>query len=373
MRTVRPSTRLLALLGALVAMAGTAMASPAPARAALASVCATTTSASPQSKPLAVGVQFHGMWSSLTDENRTCMLNSIAESGATWVRVDLGWTTIQPDARGVYHMAWGVPFVEKVLNMAHDRGLKVMATFWQTPKWASGSDNQRVLPTNVADYAAAIRWAAARWKTQVQAWQIWNEPNAKEYLSPPDPVAYTKLLRAAYPAVKAGNPDAKVVFGGTMFVDTDWISKSYAAGAHGSFDVMAVHAYMGNAGLGPEAADTGRERMSHTAVLVSLMASKGDAAKPIWYSEFGWSTHANTSTTPVWFWGVSEAAQADFLKRTFAYVTAKFPQVKQVFWYNSNDLSTGSVHPDNRGLLRRDFSRKPAFNAMKCYTRALAC
>ncbi|MDQ1652497.1 MAG: polysaccharide biosynthesis protein PslG, partial [Cryptosporangiaceae bacterium] len=126
--------------------------------------CATQVNATPQRAKLAVGAQFHGTWAELSDADRICILNTLAANGATWVRLDLGWTTIQPNARGQYDMAWGVPFVDKIVNMAHSRGLNVLATFWQTPKWASGSTNNHVLPTNLSDYANAIKWAANRWK-----------------------------------------------------------------------------------------------------------------------------------------------------------------------------------------------------------------
>jgi hypothetical protein len=61
------------------------------------------------------------------------------------------------------------------------------------------------------------------------------------------------------------------------------------------------------------------------------------------------------------------------LKRTFTYVQKTFPQVKNVFWYNSHNLKSNRIHPDNRGLLRLDYSRKPAFNTMKCYTQGVSC
>src|SRR5437016_4846215 len=79
---------------------------------------------------------------------------------------------------------------------------------------AGGSADKRVPPRNLQDYADALKWSAARWKS-VQAWEVWNEPNAAEFLNPADPAAYTRLLKASYPAVKAGNPAAKVVFAGT--------------------------------------------------------------------------------------------------------------------------------------------------------------
>lgn len=331
----------------------------------------------PVLKPPIVGAQFHGVWSELSDDDRERILDELVANGIQWVRVDLSWSMIEP-RRGAFDMKWGVPLADKVLNMAHERGLNVLAMLWLTPSWAStngsGSDSRsadaskRVLPRDPADYANAIGWASARWKEQVQAWEVWNEPNSEDFLAPPDAAGYTELLRAAYPAVKAGNPGADVVFGGTTFVDTNWIAAAYRAGAHGYFDVMAVHPYQGDASLPPEEpADGRRERLANTAALIDLMRSNGDGALPIWYTEFGWSAHANPPGTPVWYRGVSEQVQADYLRRTLDLVRARYPEVTKVFWYTSRDLVTGRIHPDHRGLMRRDFSPRPVLLAIRRY------
>lgn len=319
----------------------------------------------------AVGAQFHGTWAELSDADRTRILDGLVKAGVTWVRIDVSWAQLEPTSRGVRD-PYAVGLVDKVLKMAHDRGLHVVVTFWRAPGWATGNAaSKNVPPKSDADYAAAIWWAAARWKVEVDAWEIWNEPNASEFFNPPDAVRYTKLLKSAYLAVKKGNPKALVVFGGPMFVDTDWIAKAYEAGARNSFDVMAVHPYQGNASKPPTDPGTGkRERLLHTDELVTLMAKNGDAGKPIWFTEFGWSTHANTSSTELWFLGVSEAKQAEYLKSTLDLVAARYPQVTNVFWYTSRDLVTGKVHQDNRGLFRRDFSAKPAVDAVRAFTSA---
>ena len=126
----------------------------------------------------------------------------------------------------------------------------------------------------------------------------------------------------------------------------------YAAGAKGYYDVMAVHPYMGNADLGPEAPTTrGRARMTHTArAASSLMAAKGDGAKPIWFTEFGWSTHANTATTPVWFLGVSEADAGRLPPRTLAMVQAQVPAGhERVLVHQPRPVVDGAYHQNNRG------------------------
>jgi hypothetical protein len=319
---------------------------------------------------LSVGTQFHGLWAEMSDADRERNLDMIAESGAGWVRIDISWSMIQPTGRGVYHTQWGVPFVEKILNMAHERNLKVLGTFWLTPEWASGSTNKRVLPKDPADYAAALKWASNRWQKQVQAWEVWNEPNLSAYLSPPDPVGYTKLLKAAYPAMKAGNPDAQLLAMSTMYVDTDWIGQAYAAGAKGNFDVVSVHPYQGYASAPPADPAEGRiQRMTHTAELISLMQAQGDGHKKIWFTEFGWSAHENTASTDVWMLGVSEATQAQYLKWSLSMIQGRWPQVTHAFWYNSRDTATGKVHADNRGLIRRDFTARPALREITCFTK----
>lgn len=44
----------------------------------------------------------------------------------------------------------------------------------------------------------------------------------------------------------------------------------------------------------------------------------------------------------------------------------QWPQVEATFWYNEWNKATGDAHEDNWGLLKRDFTRKPAYFAMKC-------
>lgn len=311
---------------------------------------------------MAIGAQFHGTWSDLSDSDRERILDTLVDHGVTWVRIDVGWSMVQPKAGTMD--AWGVALVDKVFRMARKRGLHILATFWRTPAWASGKTDRNVFPLAFDDYANALEWCARKWAGTVAAWEIWNEPNAAEFLDPPDPTKYAQLLRAAFPAVKRGDPNALVVFGGPMFVDTDWIARVYHAGGKPYFDVMAVHPYQGNAAKPPSDPDRGRrERLLHTDALLALMRGHADS-RPVWFTEFGWSTHANTSNMPVWFLGVDEQTQARYLAESLELISKRYPQVTHAFWYTSRDLATGKVHQDNRGLMRKDFTPKPALLAL---------
>jgi hypothetical protein len=105
--------------------------------------------------------------------------------------------------------------------------------------------------------------------------------------------------------------------------------------------------------------------MTHTAALVTLMKSKGESTKPIWFTEFGWSTHANTPTMAAWQRGVTPETQAQYLVRTITLVRAKYPYVQRVFWYKERALKGDDTHNAGYGLLKTDLSPRPAYTALK--------
>lgn len=313
---------------------------------------------------LAVGVQFHGLWADYTDGERAEVLDRLAEAGVESVRIDVSWAMLQPDGPEGFS-SWGVRFVDDVLGMAVERGLQPLVTLWLTPEWANGGRGERVLPDDPADYGRVAQWAADRWNGQVAAWEVWNEPNDDDFLRGADPTEYVELLRAGYCGFTTGAPGTPVVFGGTSYVDTDWIGQAYEAGAAGWFDVMGVHPYMGTADAPPDGPDDASGRtVAHLAELHDLMARNGDGEKPIWITELGWSTHENTSDTPNWARGVSPSVQADYLLRTVEVLAAEHPYVERMYWYTERDKATGDPHQDGFGLLTHDLRPKPAYTAL---------
>lgn len=310
----------------------------------------------------ALGVQFNGTWSNSTDSSRTKVLDQLVASGAGWVRIDVGWATIEPN-RGRYDMTWAVPMVDRVLRQAHDKGLKILVTFVGAPQWASGSDNPSTPPRDPNDYARSAAWAAARWGDLVSAWEIWNEPNANAFMTGANPATYTRMLCAAYPQIHKADPRATVVFGGLMYADDPWLRRAYAAGAHGCFDALGVHPFPAPANSVPEAPDDGEVwHLSHLPAVRQVMDENGDADKPMWITEIGWSSLEPPNPKP-WDTGVTQQQQADYLTRAFKYTRENYPYVTTFFWFRDADQSTGNPHEDGFGLLTTSFTPKPALHA----------
>jgi len=288
----------------------------------------------------------------------------IAESGSKWVRMTLNWSDAEPK-QGEYNPWWLAQY-DNAVNLAQEAGQKIIFVVGSSPSWASGSSNTETPPANPADYATFIHAMAARYAGRVSAWEVWNEENTTRFWSTgPSAVQYTALLKAAYPAVKSADPNALVLFGGTSGNDYNFISEAYAAGAKGSFDVMAVHPYSCHA-PGTIVRESNGNIVAGAFLgyrtVHSVMVANGDE-KPIWFTEIGWSSSTGGSCS------FGEATQAAYLTEAYK-LTDQTPYVQVMCWYNlRNDYW---AHDENSvetqyGLLNTNFTPKLAFAAYKAY------
>jgi polysaccharide biosynthesis protein PslG len=314
---------------------------------------------------------------SAEDQERTAAL--LDTMGARWVRIHISWSDFEP-SKGSYN-EWNLNATGRAIAQARGAGANVVVMVHKAPAWASGSTSSNV-PRNPADFAAFMAFLAGYYKGQVGAYEIWNEQNYVRFWSTgPDPTAYTALLKAAYPAVKAGDPAALVVFGGLSTNDYDFVDGAYRAGAKGFFDVMATHPYTDCGTAAPERiarrSDGRMTRGSFPAYreVRATMLAHGDA-KPIWFTEFGWNTSTAVCDPArgIWQGGVSEAVQADYLARAFDFL-AQDPYVEVAVWYSfrNNFWALDADRAEARtGLLRTDFSPKPAYDAFVDYAGSTA-
>ncbi|MEN3273096.1 MAG: polysaccharide biosynthesis protein PslG [Actinomycetota bacterium] len=324
----------------------------------------TATTASAATAP-AFGVQFHATWSDYTDAQRIALLDKLAAANIRWVRIDIGWASLEPNGPGQLDQ-WHVNQLDTIISAARQRGINVLGMLWRTPAWANGNQPPNTGPNNPADYARFATWIAGHYRGQIAAWEVWNEPNQSDFFTGADPAKYAALVRAAYPAFKAGDPTASVVVGSVALNDTDWLSRMYDAGVSGAYDILSTHPYQQPTDQGPEIADDGqRWTLDHIGAVHALMVARGDGAKKIWATEYGWSSHANTGAEATWNKGVTEAVQADYLARSLTWFANRHPYVTNVFWYNEREKATGITHEDGYGLLHRDLSDKPAYLKIK--------
>jgi hypothetical protein len=320
------------------------------------------------------GLETDMTWgTSSTTQQRTADL--MADVGSQWVRLDMSWADVET-SRGARNSTI-VAQTDRAVQMSRAKGIKIILVVANAPGWASGTSNKSSPPQNPADYANFLSWVVNRYRGQIEAYEVWNEQNTTRFWpAGVNPGQYANLLKAAYPAVKAADSAAKVLFGGLSFNDYDFVEGAYAAAPDLGqyFDVMATHPYTGSfPGI------SGAAPPEHTATLANgrldkmcfpsyrelraTMAAHG-GAKPIWFTEFGWSTETGDA------WGVSEAVQADYLTRALRYVEQD-PYVQVAITYNFRNnywANNANNWEDSLGLMRTDWTPKPAYNAFKTYT-----
>jgi Cellulase (glycosyl hydrolase family 5)/RTX calcium-binding nonapeptide repeat (4 copies) len=336
-------------------------------------VAATFAWAAPTAMAAQPGVISDLNWG-LTSTQQQTEVAKLSELGVRWIRLNLEWRAMEPQ-RGSYSAA-ELANIDRSVDLARSTGANVLVVVFNAPAWASGSSS-KTTPSDPADFGRFMSFVAARYAGRVAAYEIWNEEDLSRFWTGgANPSAYTALLKAAYPAVKAAAPGARVVFGGLDYTwyGIDFLGQAYDAGAKGYFDAMGVHGYTLCGTRDPlETKVYGDGRVMEGSFaryrnLRATMLAHGDD-KPVWITEFGWNT-SSAACNPgggVYYGGVSEATQADFLTKAFELLEQD-PYVEVALWYMSRNYASDADAPNSRyGLMTNAFVPKPAFSAFRAY------
>jgi hypothetical protein len=277
---------------------------------------------------------------------------------SAWLRTareGFDWNRVEP-RKGWFD--WAVIDQAVEIARAHNVGLAGVLAYssaWASsaPSSAPSAERQFYPPTHVADYAAYARAVVHHYKDRVHVWEIWNEPNLATFWRPaPNAGAYTTMLKAAAAAIRAEDPSATILVGGLAAADVGFMKGIAAAGGWTSFDGMAIHAY-----VGPQ------PETSMIPVWLDNVRAYVDSIghKPIWITEFGWSTYTGSGTGYI---GVSEARQAEYTAR--AYLIAAAAGVRGVFAYELIERGSSSTSRlQNYGVVDQSGRQKPAYGAIR--------
>ena len=302
-----------------------------------------------------IGLNMNGGAAASTDDN-WAMLD---DTRAGWARHFVVWSG-QSATDGGY---------DSIVREEQRRGIKTLFV-------VTGLGGARAEP---AAYTAFVASLAARYKGQVEAYEIWNEADEPHFWpGAPDAAGYVNLLKASYTAIKRADPSAKVVFSPTTGNNYEFVAQAYALGAKGYFDAMAVHTDTACLVAGPTEYYRENDKLArfvflgYRTVREVMLAHADD--KPIWMTEFGWSSTQRRCDRGRWAGqkdaGVPEPVQAQFLREAY-HCMKEDPYVEVAMWFNSRDLHGDGSELDSYGLRRADGSRRPAYDAFKDVVRGV--
>lgn len=283
------------------------------------------------------------------------MCDVITGGRATGMRLDIPWHFAQPTAT-TYN--WG--FIDRAVNLAFNRGFFILGVITSTPPWAAVSNdgNPYHRPASATDYGNFCRAVAARYFGKIDAYEIWNEPNARSFFAPnPDPTFYTSMLKAGYAAIKSVNPANTVVTGGLGpvpnadgLIDANaFLAQMYQNGAKGSFDAVAFHPYdyTGNFSEGTVFDNSPMRQMIR---MHARMKENGEGHKKIWITEYGAPTSG----------GVTEEKQGELIYHSLQQWRG-IPYGGPFFIYSIRDRAANTNNPeDHFGLVTSTYTIKKA-------------
>ncbi len=207
-------------------------------------------------------------------------LEMAVTSGTRWVRRNgLRWSDVEPVEDGGYHWSGGdLPILEHEMRAASQNNLNLVLTVRASPRWATApyqADCAPIHPDKYANFARFLATAVSRYSYppyNVMYWEIGNEPDT--YIFPHDEVygcwgvtddpyyggeAYGNMLNVVVPAMKAANPNIKILNGGLLldqpYNPVDGSGRSgrflegvFRVGAGNAFDILSFHSYVYYAG-----------------------------------------------------------------------------------------------------------------------------
>ncbi|MCD4738148.1 MAG: O-antigen ligase family protein [Anaerolineae bacterium] len=254
----------------------------------------------------------------------TWALDTIAAGEFTWVRQRFPWAEIEP-APGEYQWErW-----DRIVAGAVKRGMQLIPVLDSPPEWAG-------MPPEPEAFAQFAGTFANHYLAQLVYYQLWHNPNlGTAWDGEANPYVYAELLAHAAPAIRAADPDARIILGGLApnvetgpqnYAEDRFLELLYTAGAAPYFDVVAVQPYGFDAG--PEERQVARETFNFSRPLLvrEVMKRHADAEKAIWITDFGWNSLPAAWEDVPSIWGsVDEATQAAYTVAALKRAETEWP------------------------------------------------
>jgi len=292
-----------------------------------------------------------------TAEDLQVALGLIKEAGIGWVRMDFLWSDIEPECN-VFDFAK----YDRIVNMLFENNIKVLGILNYSTDWASSCGKWNCPPKDskiFVDYCVKV---IRRYKDKIKHWEVWNEPDSPTYWQPQDGLkVYCRLLKEVYIAAKKEDPECVILNGG-ISAGLGSVDRLYENGAKDYFDIMNIHIFDD-----PLRLDAISTVSAYPKLVYKAMSRNGDGQKKIWVTEIGCPGVKNGSRVENWWMGNNpqEEEQARWVTDVYTKLLGD-KNIEVVFWAFLRDCKGHWGNGiDYFGLVRWDFSRKPAFFSYK--------
>ena len=228
------------------------------------------------------------------------------------------WAAINPSP-DVYEWTALDAHVERALA----NNASLVMNLGRTPQWASArptepspyGPGQAAEPANDLDWQAWVRAVGERYRGRIRYWEIWNEPNDRQFYSG-TPEKLVELASQAYALLKTIDPANQIVSPSAYAID--YLDRYLTLGGGEYADIIGYHFYISEA----------PELLYNTYIpnVRVVLAKHGLSHKPLWNTEEGW-----LRATPFAPLTLSDEVGAGYVAR--AYILNWAAGVDRYFYY----------------------------------------
>jgi len=279
------------------------------------------------------------------------------EAGISWVRMDFLWQEIEPEKEKFEFDKY-----DEIVDVLSKNGLNILGILHYSTDWSSSCGQWNCPSKENSLFVKYAEKVIGHYKDKVKYWEVWNEPDSRTYWVNQDGLkSYCELLKEVYIAAKKIDPSCKVLNGGFANGALS-INKLYDNGAKDYFDILNTHIF--ESPLNPAAI---KAVIAQAKLARKIMERNGDGDKPMWITEIGCPGVKRGLKTKDWWQGANpdEAQQAKWLEEIYTQLLRE-KGVEKVFWAFFRDCKEHwGDGVDYFGVIRWDYSKKPAFKAYK--------
>lgn len=218
-----------------------------------------------------------------------------AEIGVKWTRLGASWPSVEK-RKGVYDWeetdkAFDIALKNKItpfVTIGGGNRLYSKLTTYDNPAEAEiyGYKPEPPIkdPAAMEAYLLFVRATIQRYKDKIDYWEVWNEPNHRNYWgSKPDGKEYGRLLVETTRVIKELDPGCKVIGGSMAGIDAKFADDFLSMGSDKLIDIISYHNY----GAVPE------ER-AYLAIELWDVINKYNPSIEVWQGECGYPSHSST-------------------------------------------------------------------------------
>jgi len=228
----------------------------------------------------------------------------------------------------------------------------------KSPYWNASSSE----PRYIGDWENYLKTLGVRYKNKIIYYEIWNEPNIKQFYSG-DINNLIKLTCSANKILKSISPNIKIVGPSVTSVrpqDFAYLDDFLKQGGRDCIDIVSYHFYV---------ADSTPEELYKAEIKVKeIMQANGVGNMPLWNTEAGWKIQNEYSTgtkdksfdSPYWKMLDSRLAASYVLR---SLILSRFAGIERYYWYSWDHEVMGLMEPTTKlpklaGRVYLEFAKK---------------